>query len=93
MLTRHADYAHAFDKGDLKQTGPGKWLTQDYIFVKPTGEKVSGVGKAWDSLMEVSRLCNSRKASPRALRSSAVILSVVRTSTTSHRILSHPITK
>jgi hypothetical protein len=42
------DYEQAFDFGDMKKTGPARWVTDDYVFVHSSGKEFHGIQSAWE---------------------------------------------
>jgi hypothetical protein len=45
------DYEQAFDFGDMKQTGPAAWVTDDFVFVHPCGREFRGIAAAWEGTL------------------------------------------
>jgi hypothetical protein len=47
------EHQKSFDSKDMIKNGPGNWMTEDFVYVKPTGEVVSGVGPAFEAIKEM----------------------------------------
>jgi hypothetical protein len=45
------DYEQAFDFGDMKTTGPARWLTDDAVFTHASGRVFTGIEAAWQGTL------------------------------------------
>ena len=47
------DYEEAFDWGDMKSGPCNVWLTDDFSFTKPTGERIASGAPSWAAVLQI----------------------------------------